>query len=69
MNETYENLLRNLNIVKWELKERNDSSLNLCIKYITDVIVEAGKLNHKIVMLEAMAAQSVSDENIDWDGD
>ena len=69
MNESYERLLRNLNVVKWELKERNDSSLNLCVKYINDAIVEAGKLNHKIVMLEAMVAQSTSDENIDWDGD
>lgn len=69
MNESYEKLLRNLNVVKWELKERNDSSLNLCVKYIKDAIVEAGKLNHKIVMLEAMTAQITSDKNIDWDED
>lgn len=48
MSITYERLLQNLNVVKWELKNRNDSSLNLCIKYVKDAIVEAGRLNHEL---------------------
>lgn len=35
---SYEKLLQNLNVVKWELKERNDPTLNLCIKYVQDAI-------------------------------
>ena len=53
MNNSYEKLLQNLNAVKWELKNRNDSSLNLCIKYIKDAIVEAGRLNAKYANLSA----------------
>lgn len=45
MSTTYEKLLENLNVVKWELKERNDPSLNLCIKYVKDAICDAAKLN------------------------
>lgn len=48
MSTTYERLLQNLNVVKWELKERNDPSLNLCIKYIKDAICEAGRLNEEL---------------------
>ena len=48
MNTAYERLLQNLNVVKWELKNRNDSSLNLCIQYIKDAIIEAGRLNHEL---------------------
>lgn len=48
MANTYEKLLQNLNVVKWELKERNDPTLNLCIKYIKDAIVEAGRLNAEV---------------------
>lgn len=48
MTTTYERLLQNLNVVKWELKERNDSSLNLCIKYIKDAILDAGRLNAEL---------------------
>lgn len=45
MSSSYERLLQNLNIVKWELKTRNDPTLNLCIKYIKDAICEAGRMN------------------------
>lgn len=48
MYTAYEKLLQNLNIAKWELKERNDPSLNLCIKYIKDAIYEAGRLNEEL---------------------
>ena len=53
MNNSYEKLLQNLNAVKWELKNRNDSSLNLCIKYIKDAIVKAGMLHVKYANLSA----------------
>lgn len=56
MNERCEKLLRNLNIVKWELKNRNDSTLNLCIKYIKDSILEAEKINNELVMARAVHA-------------
>lgn len=46
----YEKLLQNLNVVKWELKNRNDPTLNLCIKYIKDAIVEAGRLNNELTI-------------------
>jgi hypothetical protein len=52
MSKSYENLLRNLNVVKWELKNRNDPTLNVCIKYIKDAIVEAGRLNNELEKLE-----------------
>ena len=48
MSTTCEKLLRNLNIVKWELKERNDSSLNLCLQYIKDAIYEAEQIKDEI---------------------
>ena len=48
---TYERLLQNLNVVKWELKERNDPTLNLCIKYIKDAIYDAGRLNAELEKL------------------
>ena len=48
MSTTYEKLLQNLNVVKWELKERNDPSLNLCIKYVKDAILEARRLNAEL---------------------
>ena len=70
MNEAYSRLLRNLNVVQWELKERNDSSLNLCIKYIKDAIVDAGKLNRQIVVLESMeASRKYNDEIDNWSED
>lgn len=53
MDNSYERLLRNLNVVKWELKNRNDPTLNLCIKYIKDAIVEAGRLNAMVAFLES----------------
>ena len=53
MNNSYEKLLQNLNIVKWELKCRNDPTLNLCIKYIKDAICEAGRLNARYANLSA----------------
>lgn len=49
----YDKLIQNLNTVKWELKERNDMSLNLCIKYIKDAIIEAGRLNAQYANLSA----------------
>lgn len=54
MNTTYEKLLQNLNVVKNELKSRNDPTLNLCIKYIKDAIFDAGRLNKELVVLEGM---------------
>lgn len=45
MDSAYDKLVQNLNVVKWELKGRNDPTLNLCIKYIKDAIIEAGRLN------------------------
>jgi hypothetical protein len=62
MNKHYEKLLQNLNTVKWELKNRNDSTLNLCIMYIKDAIVEAGRLNYKLELLESA---STSNDDID----
>lgn len=53
MDKSYEKLLQNLNTVKWELKERNDLSLNLCIQRIKDAIIEAGRLNAKYANLSA----------------
>lgn len=48
MTNAYQRLLQNLNVVKWELKNRNDPTLNLCIKYIKDAIVEAGRMNMEL---------------------
>lgn len=53
MNNSYEKLLQNLNAVRCELKNRNDSTLNVCIKYIKDAIVEAGRLNTQYANLSA----------------
>lgn len=76
MNNAYERLLQNLNIVKHELKERNDSSLNLCIKYIKDAIVEAGRLNAQYANLSAeydmfkfMCSRIGEDDADDWSED
>ena len=70
MNTTYERLLKNLNIVKNELKSRNDPTLNLCIKYIKDAIFEAGRLNNEVTTLEHMLEyQRVANTLDDWDGD
>lgn len=48
MNNSYNKLLQKLNVVKWELKERNDPTLNLCIKYIKDAILDVGRLNAEL---------------------
>ena len=70
MNTTYERLLKNLNIVKNELKSRNDPTLNLCIKYIKDAIFEAGRLNNEVTTLEQMLEyQRVANTLDDWDED
>ena len=70
MNATYERLLKNLNIVKNELKSHNDPTLNLCIKYIKDAIFEAGRLNNEVTTLEQMLEyQRVANTLDDWDGD
>lgn len=68
MNNSYEKLLQNLNIVKWELKNRNDSSLNLCIKYIKDAIIEAGRLNNELIMLKTTSYVGC-DTADDWSED
>jgi hypothetical protein len=54
MNNSYVKLLRNLNVVKWELKERNDPSLNLCIQRIKDAIVYADNLNDELAKYQFM---------------
>ena len=54
MSTPYERLLQNLNVVKWELKCRNDQSLNLCIKYVKDAIVEAMRLNYDLEKAQAV---------------
>ena len=64
MNNSYEKLIQNLNVVKWELKNRNDPTLNLCIKYIKDAIIEAGRLNHELEMSRAF--QGDRDTADDW---
>lgn len=70
MNTTYERLLKNLNIVKNELKSHNDPTLNLCIKYIKDAIFEAGRLNNEVTTLEQMLEyQRVANTLDDWDED
>jgi hypothetical protein len=53
MNEHYEKLFHALNMVKCELKDRNDTSLNQCIKHIKDAIIEAGRLNAQYANLSA----------------
>lgn len=67
MNKHYEKLLQNLNVVKWELKSRNDVTLNLCIKYIKDAIVEAGRLNATLEILQS--AQTNCDDVDCWSDD
>jgi hypothetical protein len=73
MNEHYEKLLQTLHIVRWELKERNDIALNLCIKYIQDAIVEAGRFNAQYTnlyaeynMLKSMTSFNSCDTADDW---
>ena len=61
MASTYDKLLQNLNIVKWELKGRNDPTLNLCIKYIKDAIIEAGRLNAELEKCKFMHPKSDMD--------
>lgn len=70
MNTAYERLLKNLNIVKNELKSRNDPTFNLCIKYIKDAIYEAGRLNSELTTLEDMVKyQCIANDLDDWDED
>lgn len=70
MNTTYERLLQNLNVVKNELKSRNDPTLNLCIKYIKDAIFEAGRLNNELVTLNGMLEyQRIANDLDDWSED
>lgn len=70
MSGAYEKLLQNLNVVKWELKNRNDPTLDLCIKYIKDAIIEAGRLNYKLVMLESVVeSRHTTNALEDWDED
>ena len=54
MGDSYERLLQNLNEVKLDLKGRNDSSLDLCINNIKDAIIEAGRLNYRLMCLESL---------------
>lgn len=75
MGGNYEKLIQNLNAVKRELKERNDASLNICIKYIKDAIIEVGRLSVQYSNLSAeydmfkmmQSAARLSDD--DWWGD
>ena len=67
MDKTYQRLLQNLNTVKWELKSRNDATLNLCIKYIQDAIFEVGRINDRLMMLEA--ANASRDDADCWSDD
>jgi hypothetical protein len=70
MYTAYERLLQNLNVVKNELKSRNDPALNLCIKYIKDAIFEAGRLNRELVILEGMLEyQRIANDIDDWSED
>lgn len=48
MDDTYCKLLQNLNVVKWELKNRNDPTLNLCIRCINDAILDVECLIAKL---------------------
>lgn len=64
MNNSYEKLLHNLNVVKWELKNRNDPTLNLCVKYIKDAIIDAGRLNYELEMSRSF--QCDRDTADDW---
>ena len=65
MNNSYERLLQNLNVVKWELKNRNDATLNLCIKYVKDAIIEAGRLNAELTRVENILESRK--DNVDLD--
>ena len=58
MNNAYVKLLRNLNVVKWELKDRNDPSLNLCIQRIKDAIVYADNLNDELAKYQFMCPRA-----------
>ena len=76
MNNSYEKLLQKLNTVKWELKNRNDITLNLCIQYIKDAIDEAGRMNSKYANLSAeydmfkfMCGRSGRDDADCWSDD
>lgn len=76
MEKSYEKLLQNLNVVKCELKNRNDPTLNLCIKYIKDAILEAGRLNAQYADLSAqydmfkfMRSMSSEDDADCWSDD
>lgn len=70
MYTAYERLLQNLNVVKNELKSRNDPTFNLCIKYIKDAIYEAGRLNNELTTLGNMVKyQCIANDLDDWDED
>lgn len=51
--DSYHMIINNLNAAKWELKRRNDPTLNACIKYIKDAIFETGRLGAKYANLSA----------------
>lgn len=65
MNNSYERLLQNLNVVKWELKNRNDVTLNLCIKYVKDAIIEAGRLNAELIRVENILESRKDNADLD----
>ena len=76
MNDSYDKLRQNLNAAKWELKNRNDPTLNQCIKYIKDAIIEAGRLNAQYGNLSAqydiskfMQGLCCEDDVDCWSGD
>ena len=53
MSNSYNKIFQNLSAAKWELKNRNDPTLNQCIKYIKDAVVELGRLNAQYANLSA----------------
>ena len=65
--KTYGDLVQNLNAVKWELKKRNDPSLDLAIKYIKDAIFEACRMNDRLTTLESIRSNICCVD--DWWGD
>lgn len=65
--KSYDNLLQSLNAVKWELKKRNDPSLDHVIKYIKNAVFEACRMNDRLTTLESVCANRGGQD--DWWGD
>ena len=76
MSSHYDKLVQNLSAAKLELKNKNDPSLNSCIKYIKDAVIEACRLNSQYANLSAeydtyklMCSLVGRDGDDDWCGD